>query len=1840
MKQKTLTIIVILIFMPMWMFGQDYSSLWNKVQEAENKDLPQTAITHLTTIEKKATKDKAYGILLQASLYMAKMQANISPDSLKPAVLRLAEQEKKAKDVVVKAVYATVLSQIYAENEQLSEDWKAISKQYRDIALSMPKALAKAQIGQFEPFLIYAKNSDIYQDDMLHVIGRELGAWTWMNDYYEKSGNRRAACMTALTVMQQNKPEFEKYKESRYIKSLDSLIQRYSDIAEVGEVAIARYEYMNQHTNATPAEKMDYLNKAIERWGNWPRIVALKNNRNALIASTFFASIPNSVQMTNEPQTIELSGLRHLTSLSMKVYRTKLKGNHNLRLGYEKDLEKIMDGAVEVKEASQERTFPFYEEYDYFKDSIPLIGLPNGVYVLEFTTKPNTEVKRVFYNVTSLRMLAIGRGPSNVRYIVVNAKTGEPIKGATVRLEPTSYRNKEKTLTLTTNEEGAVKHTFIKGIYYDVFAYTNGDEACPSIDSSNSFYFRDDKDRHEYTHIYTDRSIYRPGQTVHMAAIIHARENYIETSVVEGKHVTAQLRDANYKVIAEQQLITDHFGKCSTSFTLPTGVRNGNFTIRLNNTSESFRVEEYKRPTFDLSFSEYEGFYKAGDTLTVQGKATSYAGVPVQEAQVKYTVRRRIAYWWLSYSWYWESGYLGQRSNSDDIFTGETTTKEDGSFDMKMPMIMPESDRRTPMFYTFEVEANVTDQAGETHSGTMSLPLGTKLTSLSCNISKRIRQDIINPLIFYRRNAAGNEIAGKVRYRIDGGEWKECAANEPVAVLDSRMQSGNHQLEAACEGDSIDIKFLVFSLDDKKPAAETHEWFYVSEGTFPSDGKPVTVQVGSSDPDLHIAYEILSGDQLLEEGIIRENRSLYNRKFTYKKEYTNGLLLAFAWVKDGISYRHTTTIHRPLPDKHLTMKWETFRDRLKPGQQEEWRLSIKDQNGKPAHAQMMAVLYDKSLDQLYSHYWGLYANMSIPTSSVSWTTMNFGSRSTGGSASFKHLSVPELAYTHFNHGSYPERIYMLGYGRAPGGRLLMKAARAGEGFVEEQMLEAVPMVESVENSAVAKDVVKEEKEVDSVQEKESKGEESVQLRENMQETAFFYPTLIPDAQGTVTLKFTLPESLTTWYFMGLAHTTDMCVGRLSGETIAQKDVMLQPNMPRFIRMGDKAQLSARIFNISEQKQSGKALLQMIDPETEEVVFTAEQTFQVEAGKTGHVTFDYLPDEKYSLLICRMSAKGETFSDGEQHYVPILPDKERVTKSVPITQHEPGVARIDLTKLFPAGTTQQKLTIEYTNNPAWLMVQSLSVLGQPYEYSAIDHAASYYSNYLAKTILDQTPKAKLVFEQWKREEGKETSLHSNLQKNEELKDIILAETPWVNEADREVEQKHRLADFFDENLIDNRLSTALNKLGELQQDNGGFTWYPGMPTCTHITIGVAEMLARLQVMAKNVGKANRIQERAMEYMDGEIIKIVEELKKWEKKGYKPSFPAFTALRWLYVNAISKRSLRKKASEARDYLMPLLKKDIKSQSIYEKALTTVILQQYGDSQTAREYVQSLKEYSVFTEEMGRYYDTRRAGYSWYSYKIPTEVAAIEAIKYTTPEDARTVDEMRRWLLQEKRTQLWDTPISSVNAIYAFLFDHANLLASQEPTVLAIDEKPVELPKATAGIGYVKTAIQEPKGREFTATKTSTGTSWGAVYAQFMQPMSDIEQSESGIKVKREIIPLTPHSSPLVLQVGDRIKVRITIEVSRDLDFVQVLDRRAACMEPVRQLSGYRNGAYCSPKDFSTNYYYYGLAKGKHVVETEYFIDRAGTYETGTCTVQCAYSPEFRATTKSIQLTVTEK
>lgn len=1840
MSKKIGMILAVWLLIPMTMVAQTYSALWKQVQAAQEKDLPKTAIAQLTKIETKARQERAYGQLIKATLTIVKLQGEIAPDSVAPAVRRLEKQCQGTRDVALQAVYATVLSKIFGDNREL-EDNDAKHAYYRQQALAHPEVLGKTPANDYEPLVVKGKDSEVFGHDLLSVIGMELDAWQWMTDYYEKTGNCPAACLTAANTR-------------NTIEGIDSLIAVYGDYAEAGELAIRRYDLMLAKGHSAQ-EKYQWLQESIRRWSHWKRVNELKNELAEFIHPWFAVEVPLTCVEPQKPQMVKFDVLRNVQQLTMRVYRTTLQGDTQLNPEVKNDLAQIKSkGLTEVSEAARTLTFAPHLEYEIFKDSVQLAALPAGIYLLSFSTNPQTETIYQLYYVSGIRLLQQAQPNKKMRYVVVNATTGQPVGGAQLRLGYERFRkNAMAPVTLTCDQQGEVIFDASKQQPSTAFAYTATDTSFPEYNNYGSYSYQERSYNQQRVSLFTDRSIYRPGQTLYATAIVWKEVSATEQVAAADKTMKIELRDANYKLVAEQQVATDRYGKCSAIFTLPTGKLNGRFTLRTSNASTTIRVEEYKRPAFQVNFDEYKESYQAGDTVHAIAKALSYAGVPIQEAKVHYTVKRRVAFWWMTYSRYWQGGYFGDGLKELVLNEGDATTADDGSFCVDMPMTMPDDMGLHTMFYHFVVEADVTDSAGETHHATMLLPLGNKPTSLTCDLPGQIRSDKLPLVTFNRRNAAGKEITGKMKYRIDGGKWLQTSANVPTAL--PVMKSGKHTIWAVCQNDTVHHDFVVFSLDDKRPATETHDWFYVSHEEFPADGSPVTLQVGSSDPDLHIVYSFFSGKNIIEQGVIKKNAALLNRQLTYKEEYGNGLLVTFAWVKNGQCYGHQQVIRRPMPDKQMKMQWETFRDRLTPGQQEEWRLTICKPDGTPADASLLAVLYDKSLDAIYPHKWSFVPKTYLSQPSAHWNWRAWGGYRQFGGKTMKMLEVPDLSYSTIDPDVFP---YIRAYGiRIRGTRTMLMSKSA-------DMLESAPMAaqsndvlyEVVANDAKGGEVLKAKEEITvagyGVKSQDADGaeEQQVQVRENLNETAFCYPVLKTDSDGHVTLSFILPESLTTWRFMGVANTVDMMYGYIDSEIIAQKDVMIQPNMPRFIREGDKAQISARLFNTTDNNVSGTSLLQLMDPVTDKVVFEQQQPFTIGASGSTSVTFvvNGLPIDT-SLLICKVTAKGDGFSDGEQHYLPILSNKEYVTKTVPVTQHEAGTKTIDLAKLFPQGTDQQKLTIEYTNNPAWLMVQALPNLGQPHEYSAIDQAASYYSNLLAQHLINQAPQTKRIFEQWKQESQdavspRSSTLSSELEKNEDLKDLILAETPWVVAADKENEQRQRLADFFDANTITNRLQTAVDKLAALQNADGSFSWYPGMEGSTYITVAVEEMLARLQSLGCKwpTEAPSALYDKAFNFMAKEMVEQVSKMKKEEKKGYRQTFPSFTALRWLYLCAIDGRILKTDVKAANEYLIKLLKKDIKRQTIYEKAMTAVVLAKHGEKAKAAEYVKSLKEYTVYTEEMGRYYDTHRASYSWYDYKIPTEVAAIEAIQLVAPQDKQTVDEMRRWLLQEKRTQSWDTPINSVNAIYAFLNGNSHALTTSQPTTsLVVDGTPISTTEKTAGLGYVKVAQSYHGERTFTATKTSEGTSWGAVYAQFLQKTSDIELSESGITVKREVtIAGKPLSDGNILEVGQRISVRITIETTRDLDFVQVVDRRAACMEPVNQLSGYHNGAYCSPKDHATHYFYRGLSKGKHVIETTYYIDRAGIYETGTCTVGCAYAPAFRASAPSIKVIVKNK
>ncbi|MBV3428278.1 alpha-2-macroglobulin [Prevotella copri] len=1831
MKRYILTLFIA-VFALMQAAAQTYDNLWKQADIIARKDQPRSEIGVMKKIISKASAAKDYGQLMAAEMRQMILWKEISADSLTPNVKRMEAEVLKVKDPALKAVRYAVLGKVYSDMDEKK------SEEFFKKALQQPELLAKHTSTEYIPLTLKGVDGSSFNNDLLHLIGFEADskeAYHLMYTYYNKVGNRGAACLCAYKLIEKyRQDDVREVKKSKYLQTIDSLIQVYQDIPEAGELAVEHFRFMEGATDAKPLDKLNYINYALSHWGGWSRMNELRNAQKRLTEPMFQVKDMPQVLRPGEKAWVHLD-VRNLQNLKISISRINITADNEYDAQNEATYKMLLKKTTKLHQKDFSRNYYGRPDYEEVKDSIEIGGnLPLGAYLMEVTSD-NTGIapQRQLFYVSNLAVMIQQLPDDKHRYVVVNATDGQPIAGAKIELYDQWYgfnMKKDKRTVharLTTDENG---EAYFKNVDGNILISTNNDKFTPAkgIYLSRDRYYerKDDKIEHQ---LFTDRSIYRPGQTVHASAISYIVKKGLDASV-PGKSMELNfiLRDPNWKQVAEQKATTDEYGTASVDFELPKEGQTGLYSISVNGTATKYvRVEEYKRPTFEITFPKVNEKYNWGDTVVVKASAKTYAGVPVQGAKVEYQVTRRNQLWW------WGAGSAGQLVKTDSC-----VTREDGTFDVEIPLEASLSGKdgadmsdfmRIARFFNFEVSAIVTDISGESHEGVMSLPLGTKPTILTVNLPKRIEADSLKTVTFAYRNASGMPISSRLKYRIDEGEWKDAEANVPVSIKEYASsassassslvwKSGVHQLEAICGQDTLQQKFTLFSMKDTHPVEPTTEWYYQTAKTFPRDGKPVYIQVGSSENGAHIVYSIIAGNKLLEKGAWELGDSIVTLPFTYKEEYASGIVLNYSFVKQGKCYTRMMSIARPLPEKKLNIAWKTFRNRLTPGQKEEWTLKITTPDGKPAKAQLMSVLYDKSLDQIAPHSWNFSLGFYQSLPNCYWKhNLTFRSSYLNGVYPTKYYDEKGLDVDKFDGKFFSYNGYMQA-------EELSKLERSSGGTVEAVRIE--------KHSSVKDEVVREEAKVmrirgskmirvaaaapsankvfDVVEEMPqfaggsgSDAEQfldQVQVRENLNETAFFYPALESDNNGNVAIRFTLPESVTTWKFMGLAHDKEMRNGLLVDEAVAQKTVMVQPNMPRFLREGDKATIVAKLSNTSDKKVSGNARMQILDPETNKVVWQKTQGYHIDAEGSAIVSFD-VSGLKEGVYINKVVAAGNGYSDGEQHYLPVLSNRELVVNTLPITLHQKGEQNFDLSKLFlnkegkqAKGAEEAKVTIEYTNNPSWLMVKALPAISNPDEENAISLMSAIYANTITNHI------------------QKTLSLDNHSQKNLSQESI--------------------------------RLQNQVEKLKKLQNPNGSFSWWKGMKGSRYMTTSVAEMMVRLNAVAGVQKSTAKMLTSAIDYLSWQTAQEVREMKKQEEKKQKVS-PSEQALHYLYILSMDGRKMKQNLEADKAYLLEKMSKMTGDFSIYGKARAAVVLarnsqQNAAYREMAGEYLQSVNEYAVYREEMGRYYDTRKALYSWRNYKIPTQVSVIEAMQMLKPNDKQTIEELQRWLLMSKRTQVWDTPVNTVDAVYAFMKgNESNWNKKAENAVLKLDGKLLPMPQDSTTLGYVKTE-KAGKASTLSIRKKSDYTSWGAVYAEFKQPLSEIASAESGIKVRRVIVPAESQGrGKAQAKVGEKVKVTLIITADRDYDFVQIMDKRAACLEPVNQLSGYQwnLGCYVSPRDNTTNFYFDRLSKGKHIVEMEYYVDRKGDYQGGTCTAKCAYSPEFGGRTETYELKV---
>ena len=756
------------------------------------------------------------------------------------------------------------------------------------------------------------------------------------------------------------------------------------------------------------------------------------------------------------------------------------------------------------------------------------------------------------------------------------------------------------------------------------------------------------------------------------------------------------------------------------------------------------------------------------------------------------------------------------------------------------------------------------------------------------------------------------------------------------------------------------------------------------------------------------------------------------------------------------------------------------------------------------------------------------------------------------------------------------------------------------------------------------------------------GSPYVPLRQNFAETAFFYPALRTDTNGVVSLSFTLPESLTEWKFMGLAHTRGMDYGQITARAKAVKPFMVQPNMPRFIRVSDKAVISTGIINLSEENIRGTARMELVDPQTNRVLSTREHEFSAAAGATVSVSFDLETPDEATVWICRIIAEGGNFSDGEQRYLPILSDKQWVTEAIPVQLNGAESKSVALDGLFNDGSktaTDKRLTVELTANPDWYAIQALPVIGNPLNEDALSWASAYYANSLSTTIINTHPRIRQVFESWKAQGG---SSSGNLSDKEDLKDLLLKETPWLADALNETEQKRSIALLFDLNTMGNRNQVAASRLEALQLPDGSWSWYKGMSGNRYVTTRIVEMLARLRTMGASVAPLQGMYEKAVNYLHTQWLDEYRQMKESEKKGDKDRLSSEQSLHYLYICALDAQVAKRADKTAYSYMIGKLEAAPPADAIYDRALIATLLHKAGKTTKANELARSILEYSVATSGMGRYFDTPKARYPRNSYRIPTQVAAIEALSDILKEPL-AVAEMKQWLLKQKQVQAWNNPVATADAVYAFLGRDDNQLAESSAMKAEISGTEVVTPDDALGYARRSFSGDEAETRQIEVAHTGAGIGWGAVYAQYLEDMDQLQSAKgNGLKITRTYYRDGKEvSSKTDLHVGDELTVRLTVKADRDMDFIQIKDTRAACMEPKEALSGYRHsdaiGYYQVMRDASAEFFIDKLRKGIVQIEYKVYIDRPGTYQTGIATVQSAYAPEFGGHTKSLSVTV---
>jgi uncharacterized protein YfaS (alpha-2-macroglobulin family) len=1729
-------------------------------------------------------------------------------------------------------------------------------------------------------------------------------------------------------------------KKELYSKALSRLVMRYPENATTAEASYRRlalqYEAPVQPRGEAPANRPAHDLAGVK--AGLEAIVAKFPGSEGGIHAQQLISIIVAPQLAVQGEEAILPG--EYSKLLVTYKRTPEVWGRVIRLT-EADYNKVIGNNPRIAKelilaANATRKFSFKmpaaDDYEQHTTELPVEPLDAGIYAVllsadaTFSENDNNLCYTLFQATTISYVTQQGKGSG----YVLHRNTGRPLGGAQLDFYTQEWKSEQYAWVKKASAQSAANGSFsivAKNLYTNRTVIRHGGETFIANAGIYAYGGEGRQQASTQTFFFTDRSIYRPGQTIYFKGITVRKEvNAVKTAIVAGKAMTIRFTDVNGQLVKKMELTTNEFGSFTGTFAAPSTGLTGEMSIASDDGSTSLLVEEYKRPKFAVQFDTLKSSYALDEQVTITGNANAYAGNVIDGATVKYRVVRKTRW---PYPWLYRRMIMPS-SESMEITNGVAATDAQGKFAITFTALPDASvDTALQPVFTYTVYADVTDAAGETHSAEAHISVGYRSIRIVAAIPAKADPKELKTLQISLQNLNGQPlkqegtltirpltVPGTLlrtrlwpapdQYVLDEPNFRrqfpldeyrseskpeEWAAGAPVY---QQSFTSNEQGMVAIPGGTLKQGWyeLAITARDTRSGALIEDRRRVQVGTAGATPLSAVLDKTTYEPGEQATATVTSSFK--EAHILQVETRVNNQTAQQQYEYTGvpqkwtiriteadrgGIALQWLIVRNNRVYMEDAKVNILWTSKDLAVTWAAHRDQLAPGAKETWTVTIKGSKKEKVAAELLAGLYDASLDALKPHNWGIYGLFPMQQSATVWNKEGgFGvaynrelafrimPELTDLNKEYEHLMINEDGY-----GIYQGRAYKSGRGG------VMREAMAAAPVASmpnrtRQAPGSVSLVNQPQGSADQAGI-----QASSIQAKygdESGGitaiKKDISLRKNLQETAFFFPQLKTNATSDISFSFTLPEALTEWKFMALAHTKDAAVGELIGMVKTQKDFMVQPNLPRFLRQGDNLTITTKISNLSLVALTGTANLEIVDAQTGQpanLAFrlkTTSVSFIVARAQSTTASWSlHIPESRYEPVLIRITAQAGTFTDGEENMLPVLSNRTLVTETLPLWMNGTGSKTFTFNKLLqsnaggksPATLSHHRLTLEYTANPAWYAVQALPYLME-YLYECAEQTFNrYYANTLAAHIIDKAPKVKAIFAQWKEASATRKSevatLQSALQKNAELKSALLEETPWVLEAQDEAAQKRNIALLFDSYKLGTSREASLKKLEDMLLPEGAFPWFKGGGPDRYITQYIATGLARLQHLGAADQRAAGLQQKMQTYLDRQIAADYDALVRAKAK-LDDQHISYAQLQYLYLCSFNSGKAPDNKT-AFNYYKGQAAKHWTALNPYGKGMAAVALHRLGDKNIPSNILQSLRETAVHKEELGMYWMEPGAGYWWYEAPVEAQSLLIECFS-EVGNKIEEVDEQKRWLLKQKQMQNWRTTKATADACYALLLSGSDWLTEGPVVTIKLGNETLRPSKTEAGTGYFKQAfaageVKPEMGhiavtvsnliQPHSNTSSSRQPSYGAVYWQYFENYDKLTSAATPLALRRQLYieHNTDRGSVLEeikdnnrLKIGDKVKVRIVLQADRDMEYIHLKDTRAAAFEPLNVLSGYRwqqgLGYYESTRDASSSFFIPWLRKGTYVFEYGMTVMAKGDFSNGLATVQCMYAPEF--------------